>query len=54
MTDKTIALMRHAIGLDYQKPYTRHGKKFYKPYRNYFGAAANDTEWENLMNPPTA
>lgn len=26
----------HAIGLDHKRPYTRHGKTFYRPYRNYF------------------
>ena len=30
--------MRHMIGLDMlkHKPYRRHGKQFYKPYRNYW------------------
>lgn len=28
----------HMVGLDYVKPYRRHGKAFYKPYRNYWGA----------------
>ena len=27
---------KHMIGLDYKKPYHRHGKAFYKPYRNYY------------------
>lgn len=27
------------IGMDNKKVYTRHGRKFYKPYRNYFSAA---------------
>ena len=26
----------HTIGLDYRRPYTRHGRKFYRPHRNYF------------------
>lgn len=26
----------HAIGLDHKRPYMRHGKTFYRPYRNYF------------------
>jgi len=29
-------MVLHAIGLDHERPYTRHGRKFYKPYRNYF------------------
>ena len=28
----------HMVGLDYKRPYKRHGKLFYKPYRNYWGA----------------
>lgn len=34
--DKMIEICKHTIGLDYKKPYHRHGKAFYKPYRNYF------------------
>lgn len=33
-----IDLCKHMIGFDRQTPYHRHGKAFYKPYRNYFGA----------------
>ena len=33
---KVIDLCKHMVGLDYQKPYHRHGKAFYRPYRNYF------------------
>ena len=29
-------MVLHTIGLDYKRPYIRHGRKFYKPYRNYF------------------
>lgn len=32
---------KHMVGLDYKSPYQRHGKLFYKPYRNYWGAPAN-------------
>lgn len=32
---------KHMVGLDYERPYQRHGKLFYKPYRNYWGASAN-------------
>lgn len=48
--DNLIDLMKHAIGLDYKKPYTRHGKKFYKPYRNYFNTDPEDKEWIQIMN----
>lgn len=34
-----INFASHAIGLGYKKPYKRHGKLFYKPYRNYFSTA---------------
>ena len=30
---------KHMIGLDYKRPYCRHGKAFYKPYRNYYCAS---------------
>lgn len=43
-----ISAAKHAIGLDYKNPYTRHGKKFYKPYRNYFGTLLNDPIWTEL------
>lgn len=35
---RAIELCKHMIGLDYSRPYHRHGKAFYKPYRNYFEA----------------
>lgn len=31
-----IEICKHMIGLDYRRPYHRHGKAFYKPYRNYY------------------
>ncbi len=33
---EAVQLAAHAIGLDYKRPYIRHGKTFYRPYRNYF------------------
>lgn len=36
--EKVIELCKHMVGLDYQKPYHRHGRAFYRPYRNYFAA----------------
>lgn len=33
---RAIELCKHMIGLDYSRPYHRHGKAFYKPYRNYY------------------
>lgn len=33
---RAIEICKHMIGLDYKNPYHRHGKAFYKPYRNYY------------------
>ena len=35
---RAIELCKHMVGLDYKSPYHRHGKAFYKPYRNYYEA----------------
>ncbi len=35
---RVIEICKHMIGLDYKKPYHRHGKAFYKPYRNFYAA----------------
>lgn len=45
-----IKEMQHAIGLDYKKPYKRHGKLFYKPYRNYFCTNPSNKLWQGLVN----
>lgn len=42
ISEKEIALMEHCIGLDCKKPYTRHGKKFYRPYRNRYATYVHD------------
>lgn len=39
--NKAIELCKHMIGLDHRKPYQRHGKAFYKAYRNYYCAPKN-------------
>lgn len=44
-----IELARHAIGLDHKEPYKRHGKLFYRPYRNYYDASPEDCETWELM-----
>ena len=55
---KTYCTMRqqilHCIGLNdscshRHKPYIRHGRKFYKPWRNYFSSNRNDKTWEPLV-----
>lgn len=41
----------HAIGLDHKRPYMRHGKTFYRPYRNYFSThdkSHDYTVWKGL------
>lgn len=50
MNNHYIELAKHCIGLDSKKPYTRHGRKFYRPYRNYFATGAgNDLDaWETM------
>lgn len=32
---------KHMVGLDYERPYQRHGRLFYKPYRNHWETPAN-------------
>ena len=49
MDDKCISFASHAIGLDHKKPYKRHGKLFYRPYRNYYDASIKDCEVWDLM-----
>ena len=43
--EKHRNIVRHTIGLDHKKPYIRHGKKFYKPYRNYFNTNEHTTDF---------
>jgi hypothetical protein len=46
--ERHIEEAKHAIGLDYKKPYKRHGKLFYKPYRNNFATFVTDKIWTEL------
>lgn len=47
--DRCIELAKHCVGLDRKNPYTRHGKKWYKPYRNYYDAGGRDIDiWTEL------
>lgn len=52
MTDNIyIALASHCIGLDSKKPYKRHVRYFYRPYRNYYGAGRKDVGiWDMLVD----
>lgn len=46
MVDKAT----HAIGLNNKKAYYRHGRYWYKPYRNYYCAGpAGDLVWERMV-----
>ena len=48
---KEVRVAAHAIGLDYKRPYQRHGKFFYRPYRNYFSThdkAHDYSAWQGL------
>ena len=33
---RLLEICKHMVGLDYNRPYHRNGKAFYKPYRNYY------------------
>lgn len=45
-----IKYMSHCIGLDHKKPYKRHGRLFYRPYRNYYDASPKDCEiWDTIV-----
>lgn len=49
MKEMAIDQAKHAIGLDYKKPYKRHGKLYYKPYRNYYATIFRDAVWRALV-----
>ena len=34
---RAIEICKHMVGLDSERPYHRHGKAFYRAYRNYYG-----------------
>ncbi len=41
LTEVQVDDMKHCIGLDYKKPYKRHGRLFYRPWRNFFATGPN-------------
>ena len=45
-----IQKAKHAIGLDHKRPYVRKGKRYYRPYRNYYASFPGDEVWEILCN----
>lgn len=48
--NKYIVLAKHCIGLDRKKPYARHGRMFYRPYRNYFSTGKNYADWDMMVS----
>ena len=46
---RCIELAQHAIGMGLKRPYTRHGKQFYRPYRNYFATLLPCEPWEMMV-----
>ena len=50
---REVQLAAHTIGLDNKRPYQRHGKFFYRPYRNYFSTHGKDiylSLWQSLCD----
>lgn len=41
---KVIDYCKHMIGLDNRNPYHRHGKAFYRPYRNYWSGRCRELD----------
>ncbi len=48
--NRYMDLAKHCIGLDRKKPYIRHGKRFYRPYRNFFATGSNYEDWETMKD----
>ena len=49
--NRFIEVAKHAIGMGYRKPYRRHGKLWYRPYRNYFATSIGSSDhelWETM------
>lgn len=38
-------ICKHIVGLDYHNPYHRHGKSFYKPYRNFYAEGTDGNKY---------
>ena len=49
MTERHIKCAEHCIGLSRKRPYTRHGRKFYRPYRNFYATGADQQTWDELV-----
>lgn len=49
MGNEYIEKAKHCIGFGHRKPYTRHGKQFYRPYRNYYSTGCEDENWDVMV-----
>lgn len=45
---RDVQIAAHMIGLNYKHPYARHGRRYYKPYRDYFYAALSGPDHDTL------
>lgn len=45
---REVQIMAHMSGLNNKRPYVRHGRRYYKPYRSYFCAALSGPDYEAL------
>lgn len=45
---KDVQIATHMISLNYKRPYIRHGRQYYKPYRNCFCSALSGPDYETL------
>lgn len=41
--------LKHFIGLDWKDPYKRHGRLFYKPYRNGYSTNRDNKTFDELV-----
>ena len=41
--------LKHFIGLDWKDPYKRHGRLFYKPYRNGYSTGEDNKTFDELV-----
>lgn len=54
---KEVQLAAHTIGLDNKRPYQRHGRFYYRPYRNYFSTHEKDiyySVWQGMCDKGNA
>lgn len=48
--EQLVEICKHMIGLNYKKPYHRHGQVFYKPYRNYYYAEKEEESFLDRLS----